>query len=418
MPMTATENNDFDIVIAGAGMVGASLACLLADTSLRIALLDKQVLTEPDTAIGPILDKEKFDPRVSAISQASKSLFEQLGVWEDIVTKRACSYGNMQVWDAQGTGAVHFSATDINRPELGNIVENSVITAALQKKIFQCNRLQVISPFSLETIEDIEIDGKPLLQLGSSDGQSIRASLIVAADGANSRIRQLANFDCSEWDYEHHALVTTVRTEKPHNNTAFQRFLETGPLAFLPLRVAEKDDDQHFCSIVWSMQPEKAKRVMSLNEEEFRAELGAAIEFELGNIESCDKRFAFPLRQRHAINYVKNNIVLVGDAAHTIHPLAGQGVNLGFLDAKVLAEELIRGVEAGRCVSDSTVLLRYQRKRKGHNLSMMWLMEGFKRLFAEQDLTIRWLRNVGMKSVNKLTLVKNQMIRLAMGLDS
>jgi len=418
MPMNATENSEFDIVIAGAGMVGASLACLLASTSLRIALLDKQVITKPNAALDPTLDKEKFDPRVSAITQASKSLFEQLGVWEDIVAKRACSYGDMQVWDAQGTGAIHFSATDINQPELGNIVENSVITTVLQEKIFQSNSLQVISPFSLETIEDVELDGRPLLQLGSSDGQFIRASLVVAADGANSRIRQLANFSCSEWDYEHQALVTTVRTERPHRHTAFQRFLETGPLAFLPLRVAEKDDDQHFCSIVWSMQPEKAEKVMSLNDKEFLAELGAAIEFELGDIESCGKRFAFPLRQRHAIDYVKNNIVLVGDAAHTIHPLAGQGVNLGLLDAKVLAEELIRGIEAGRCVSDSTVLLRYQRKRKGHNLSMMWLMEGFKRLFAEKDLTIRWLRNVGMKSVDKLTPIKNQMIKLAMGLDS
>jgi 2-octaprenylphenol hydroxylase len=416
--MNATENSEFDIVIAGAGMVGASLACLLASTSLRIALLDKQVITKPNAALDPTLDKEKFDPRVSAITQASKSLFEQLGVWEDIVAKRACSYGDMQVWDAQGTGAIHFSATDINQPELGNIVENSVITTVLQEKIFQSNSLQVISPFSLETIEDVELDGRPLLQLGSSDGQFIRASLVVAADGANSRIRQLANFSCSEWDYEHQALVTTVRTERPHRHTAFQRFLETGPLAFLPLRVAEKDDDQHFCSIVWSMQPEKAEKVMSLNDKEFLAELGAAIEFELGDIESCGKRFAFPLRQRHAIDYVKNNIVLVGDAAHTIHPLAGQGVNLGLLDAKVLAEELIRGIEAGRCVSDSTVLLRYQRKRKGHNLSMMWLMEGFKRLFAEKDLTIRWLRNVGMKSVDKLTPIKNQMIKLAMGLDS
>tara|TARA_B110000091_G_C13662852_1_gene410368 strand:- start:302 stop:886 length:585 start_codon:yes stop_codon:yes gene_type:complete len=194
--------------------------------------------------------------------------------------------------------------------------------------------------------------------------------------------------------------------------------METGPLAFLPLRATTQDDAQYFCSIVWSMPPDQAERAMSLSENEFNAELAAALESKLGAIEWSDKRFAFPLRQRHALDYVKKSIVLVGDAAHTIHPLAGQGVNLGLLDAKALAEELQRGVAAGRSVADPTILLRYQRRRKGNNLSMMWLMEGLKRIFAQQDLSIRWLRNIGMNAADKVTPIKNQMIRKAMGLDS
>ena len=416
--MSNAQPKEFDVVIAGAGMVGASLACLLAESSLSIALVDRKRLVQGKDSDSPKLHSDKFDPRVSAISQASQQLFRQLGVWEDMNAVRVCNYNAMQVWDAEGTGSIDFSAEQINQPELGSIVENSIIIAALHKRIAQLENVFPITPFSIESFEQVEREDGLIVKLNADDGQAIRAPLIIAADGANSKLRALANFECREWDYEQHALVTTVRTQLPHNNTALQRFMETGPLAFLPLRSATEDDTQHFCSIVWSMLPDQAERVMSLSEDEFNSELAAALESKLGAIEWSDKRFVFPLRQRHALDYVKESIVLVGDAAHTIHPLAGQGVNLGLLDAKALAEELQRGIEAGRSVADPKVLLRYQRRRKGNNLSMMWLMEGFKRLFGQQDLSIRWLRNIGMNAVDKMTPIKNQLIRKAMGLDS
>jgi 2-octaprenylphenol hydroxylase len=416
--MAVAQLTEFDIVIAGAGMVGASLACLLADTPLRIALIDRLPLTPASGSEEHELSSDKFDPRVSAISQASQQLFRDIGVWDGIAAKRACNYQAMEVWDAEGTGSISFSATQISEPELGSIVENSIITAMLHNRIAQLENVTAISPFSIESFESIEDERGSCIELNASEGQSIRAGLVVAADGANSKLRQLANFECREWDYEQHALVTTVRTEREHLNTARQRFLETGPLAFLPLRVAQHDDDQHFCSIVWSMLPEQAERMQALSEAEFNTELAAALEFKLGAIKWSDKRFVFPLRQRHAIDYVKDNIVLVGDAAHTIHPLAGRGVNLGLLDVRALAEELTGGIQAGRSIADSVVLARYQRRRKGNNLSMMWLMEGFKRLFAQQDLGIRWLRNMGMNAADKMTPVKNQMVRKAMGLDN
>ena len=416
--MSNAQPKEFDVVIAGAGMVGASLACLLAESSLSIALVDRKRLVQGKDSDSPKLHSDKFDPRVSAISQASQQLFRQLGVWEDMSAARVCNYSAMQVWDAEGTGSIDFSAEQINQPELGSIVENSIIIAALHKRIAQLENVFPITPFSIESFEQVEREDGLIVKLNADDGQGICAPLIIAADGANSKLRALANFECREWDYEQHALVTTVRTQLPHNNTALQRFMETGPLAFLPLRSATEDDTQHFCSIVWSMLPDQAERVMSLSEDEFNSELAAALESKLGAIEWSDKRFVFPLRQRHALDYVKEGIVLVGDAAHTIHPLAGQGVNLGLLDAKALAEELQRGIQAGRSVADPKVLLRYQRRRKGNNLSMMWLMEGFKRLFGQQDLSIRWLRNIGMNAVDKMTPIKNQLIRKAMGLDS
>ncbi len=412
--MSAAQNKEFDIVIAGAGMVGASLACLLAESSLRIAVIDRVPLNPALDLESLQLASDKFDPRVSAISQASQQLFRQLGVWEDIAAGRVCNYRDMQVWDAEGTGKISFSASEINQAELGSIVENSIIIGALHNRIAQLENVVSITPFSVTSFAYEHQGDDTVVRLDSSDGSSIRAPLIVAADGANSKLRQLADFECREWDYGQQALVATVRTEQAHGDTALQRFLETGPLAFLPLRVAPSDDDQHYCSIVWSMLPEQAERVMALSEAEFNVELGAAIESRLGKILGSSERFVYPLRQRH----VKDGIVLVGDAAHTIHPLAGQGVNLGLLDAKALAEELRRGIEAGRPIADSTVLLRYQRRRKGNNLSMMWLMEGFKRLFAQQDLGIRWLRNIGMNAADKMTPIKNQMIRKAMGLDS
>lgn len=413
--MSTADSHDFDIVIAGAGMVGASLACLLAESSLRIALIDRQPLSSAEDLP---LASDKFDPRVSAISHASQQLFKELGVWEDIEASRVCNYKDMQVWDAEGTGSISFSAAEINQPELGSIVENSITLKALHARIRQLENVVSVSPFSIESLEYEQGAGEKIVRLNASEGQSLRAPLIIAADGANSMLRQLSNFACREWDYEQQALVTTVRTEKPHCETALQRFLETGPLAFLPLRVTVGSEDQHYCSIVWSMLPEQAARVMALSEAEFNVELGAAIEFRLGKITGSDRRFVFPLKQRHAVDYVKDSVVLVGDAAHTIHPLAGQGVNLGLLDAKALAEELLRGIEAGRSLADPTVLLRYQRRRKGNNLSMMWLMEGFKRLFAQQDLSIRWLRNIGMNAADKMLPIKNQMMRRAMGLDS
>jgi 2-polyprenylphenol 6-hydroxylase len=416
--MPNAQPKEFDVVIAGAGMVGASLACLLAESSLSIALVDRKPLVQGKDSDSPKLHSDKFDPRVSAISQASQQLFRQLGVWEDMNAARVCNYNAMEVWDAEGTGSIDFSAVEINQPELGSIVENSIIIAALHKRLAQLENVFPITPFSIESFEQVEREDGLIVKLNADDGQEIWAPLIIAADGANSKLRALANFECREWDYEQHALVTTVRTQLPHNNTALQRFMETGPLAFLPLRAATEDDTQHFCSIVWSMLPDQAERMMSLSEDEFNSALAAALESKLGAIEWSDKRFVFPLRQRHALDYVKESIVLVGDAAHTIHPLAGQGVNLGLLDAKALAEELQRGIEAGRSVADPKILLRYQRRRKGNNLSMMWLMEGFKRLFGQQDLSIRWLRNIGMNAADKMTPIKNQLIRKAMGLDS
>lgn len=396
-------------------MVGATMACLLAHSGLRLALLD-QTAFDPDA----IVFKHKnlaFDPRVSAITPASQKLFIEIGVWQEVQDMRICNYLGMDIWDADGTGSIQFSASEMNQTSLGAIVENSVILHALYSRISKQESLELLMPFTVAALERTQIDGESCVQLTSTDGARVVTGLLIAADGSNSRVRELANFSCKEWAYGHQALITTVRTELPHSHTALQRFMTTGPLAFLPLCRRTEPEDQHYCSIVWSSVPDKNAYLMALPDEQFRIELAAAIEHRLGKIEWSDKRIAYPLTQRHAVAYVQENIALVGDAAHTIHPLAGQGVNLGLLDVKTLARELINGSAAGRKLTDLMLLKRYQRERRAHNLGMMWLMEGFKHLFAEEALPVRWMRNFGMKNVNNLPLVKNQLARKAMGLD-
>ncbi|MDO9316989.1 MAG: FAD-dependent oxidoreductase [Gammaproteobacteria bacterium] len=422
----SSAESEFDVVIVGSGMVGASLACALADSGLRLAVLDSQPFAAPDAVDGSAADlaDQAFDPRVSAITPASQQFLNEIGVWDAIAVRRCSPYTDMHVWDGDGTGSIHFSATDIHADLLGHIIENSVIVAALQQRLRQSIHesadITLLAPVSLSGLRapTTASQGTPV-QIELADGSRLTTRLLVAADGANSTVRELAGFQTREWDYEHHAIVTTVRTQFPHRQTAIQRFMDKGVLAFLPLRTSLQGgrDDQRHCSIVWSVLPELAQALMALDDAAFARELQAAIENRLGTIESVDKRYSFPLRQRHAHSYVQQGIALIGDAAHTIHPLAGQGVNLGLQDASVLAAEILQALSKGRDFADLRTLRRYQRRRIGHNLGMMCMMEGFKRLFAEQPLAVRWLRNAGMAGLDKTVLIKNHIMRSAMGIE-
>jgi len=408
---------NFDVVIVGGGIVGTTLACLLEKGNLTVALLDAQSFDESRIALHQ--KQPEFDARVSAITPASQSLFAEIGIWQDLCQRRVSPYTDMKVWDSDGTGSIHFSAGDINQAELGFIIENSVLQAALYQKLQSLENLELINPARVSDLNLLQINGQQRVQLRQDNGTKVSSRLIVAADGANSKIRQLANFSTREWDYQHTAIVTSVETELAHQDTALQCFMETGPLAFLPLHQPKQNksnDQQHYSSIVWSTLPEQSKQLMTLSDEQFAGKLAQAMERRLGDVRCLGKRYSFPLRQRHAINYVMDNIVLVGDAAHTIHPLAGQGVNLGLQDVQALAEELLLALAKGRDYADIAVLRRYQRQRIGHNLSMMGLMEGFKHLFAQTALPTRWLRNWGMTKADSITVVKNTLARKAMGI--
>ncbi|MDG1772744.1 MAG: FAD-dependent monooxygenase [Oceanicoccus sp.] len=399
----------YDVIIVGAGIVGGALACALGGSDLKVAVIEAQPLNTDWPEQSEAIDG--FDARVSALTLASKNFLNSMGVWELIAGRRVSPYREMHVWDAEGTGNIHFNAQDVNQPVLGHIVENRITSKALLQKIQQYNNIDFIAPAKLETIQSGDDSSYQLLL---DDGRTLDAALLVAADGANSKVRNLAGMEMREWDYGHDAIVATVKNENSHQQTAWQRFLPEGPLAFLPLSTA--DHHQQYCSIVWSAIPSYAENLMALDDADFSAALGTAFENTLGEVLEVSHRFSFPLRQRHAVDYVKTGLALIGDAAHTIHPLAGQGVNLGLMDALALSEELLRAQQRQLNPGSLAVLERYQRRRKAANLSTMAGMEGFKRLFEQPALPIRWARNVGMRWLNKTPPLKNQLIRQAMGL--
>lgn len=398
----------YDVLIVGGGLAGLGMAAGLADLPVRVGLIEAGALSADWPALGEGVND--YDPRVSALTAASQQWLSALGVWEAIAGTRICSYTDMQVWDAEGTGEVHFQAGDVNADSLGHIVENRLIIAALAERVAEAANIHCLEHSPVAHMS--YAGGAAALEL--EGGKRLEAELLIAADGANSRIRQWAGFRTREWDYGQQAIVTTVKMTDSHAYTAWQRFLPQGPLAFLPLAASDAPD--RYCSIVWSADLGYGAGLMALDDAAFGEALASAFEHRLGSVEAISRRFSFPLRQRHAVDYIKPGLALIGDAAHSIHPLAGQGINLGFKDVAVLQDEIRRALDKGLPLGSEAVLGRYQRRRKGDNLSMMAAMDGFKRLFAQQALPVRWLRNTGMRWVNEIGPLKRQLIRRAMGL--
>ena len=397
---------DYQVIIVGGGMVGSALAAGLANSDISVALIEPNSAQQPPSKISNCIE---FDTRVSAMTAQSEALLEKLGVWALIPEARKAPYQGMTVWDGEGTGEVNFNANELHVPCLGTIIENREIVWALQKIVEQASNITIIRDF-VTHIDNQDEQGLTPVFLASKN--CLKTSLLVGADGALSRIKQWGEFASREWDYQHQAIVATVELEQSHQATAWQRFRQEGPLALLPLAA----NNDKTCSIVWSTNDEECQQLLSLSDDEFCLQLGLAFENRLGKVLSIGSRAAFPLRQRHAKNYVVPGIALVGDAAHTIHPLAGQGVNLGFKDVAALSEELLRAQALGLGLGELTSLQRYQRRRQGDNLLMMGAMEGFKQLFAAEQPIVRLLRNQGMRLFNRAAAVKQHVVMQAMGL--
>lgn len=391
---------EYDLIIVGGSMVGASLACALADTPLRIALLDAH-------RFDPDWPKEGFDLRVSAITRASEAFLKQLHAWPGDLGERISPFREMHVWDATGDGVIHFDSAELGEATLGHIIENRVLMRSLHARLAEANNVEYLAPAPAEgfAIDDQQV------QLKLHDGQVLKANLLVGADGSQSRVRRQAGIRVRGWDYDQAALVTWVKTEQYHRETAWQRFMPDGPLAFLPL-------SDGFSSIVWSTSPAHARQLQEMDEAEFREELAAGFGHTLGAIEQCGPRAVFPLRFFETEAYVRPRLALVGDAAHTIHPLAGQGVNLGFADAQALAAVIRDAHDKHRDTGSISTLRRYERWRRADNRSMLVTMDTFKRLFGSQWGPLRWLRNSGLNLTNRLGPIKQIIMRQAMGSPS
>jgi 2-polyprenylphenol 6-hydroxylase len=385
-----------DVVIIGGGVVGATAACALAMQGLRVTIVEARKLESFDA-------HSDYDLRVSAISPGSELILRALGVWETIESMRAWPYREMHVWDAGGTGEIHFDCYEVNEPRLGYIVENRVIQSALIERMSHMDEVTWRCPAALLGFETTDKGVTVALE----SGQRIKAHLLVGADGQDSRVRRFAGIGFDARDYHQCALVTTVTTELPHADTAWQRFLNDGVLAFLPLAHGR-------CSIVWSTRKERARELAAMPEERFRSALADAFDYKLGRVLACSQNAVFPLRGGQAERYVSPRLALIGDAAHNIHPLAGQGANLGLTDAATLAEVL---TGTPRDIGSMRRLRRYERARRGDNLAMMLAMEGFKSLFGYQAPPLRWLRNAGLNLTNATAPVKRRIMRHAMGLS-
>ncbi|MCW8865748.1 MAG: FAD-dependent monooxygenase [Colwellia sp.] len=401
----------FDLLIVGAGMVGLTLALALRkSTQLSIAIADTLPVTE-------LTDDPEV--RVSAINVASKTIFEHLDVWSTILEKRSQAYQHMHIWDKAGIGKLEFSVDDLNsfpkNDHLGWIIENKIIRNALWEKaqadegisFFTETRLANIASGESEVFAsfDTTADGTPQIP--------IIAKLVVGADGANSWLRKQMDVPMITRDYDHHAIVATVKCSQGHNNTAWQVFLPTGPLAFLPLFPNGGD----ICSIVYSTSPDDAKRLTELSAIDFSKALTAASDGKLGTVELVSDRFTHPLTMRLAQDFVKERMVLIGDAAHTIHPLAGQGVNLGLLDAAALAESLTQLTE-DQDLADPKTLKAFSRYRKSEATEMIAAMEAIKQTFSVQQSGFKLLRGIGMSLLDNLKPAKKLLIEQALGLKS
>lgn len=423
--MGINESKHYDICIVGGGLVGSALALALARLSLpdgsrsplNIALLESRAAKVPSA-------KGVFDTRVLAINERSQNFLNPLLGGENFFelerSGRICPYTTMDVWDTEGSGHVHFDSAELHRDSLGHIVEQSVLMAALQAEINSTANIDYLCPGSLDAISreaglsgpfelmvDTEISGL------TTSRESLSCDLLIGADGSRSRVRDLQGFGYHQQDTGHTAIVATLKTGVPHNFCARQWFSSTGPLAFLPLLGVE--GDQHHVSIVWSQLHERAEQLFSLPEEEFCRQLALASEQSVGSLELVGKRVKAPLKQAHTENYFQPGVALLGDAAHSIHPLAGQGVNLGFADARALADEIGRSLFRGLPINHCQVLQRYQRSRRMENRLTELAMEGFKALFEQQDLPLTLLRNQGMWVFNKAKSLKHLVIKRAMG---
>lgn len=400
-----TEVKEVDIVICGAGLVGLALGAALTESDLRVLILDAQ--SQPQAPVDVQVVRRDFDlvsgfaPRVSALNKNSVAFLKRVGAWQSV--SRSSAFVAMSVKDAEGSGVIEFDADFIGRSELGHIVENQRVISALLIQLAEADQTEIVWNSKLNDMQAEESG----YELTLEDGRRIRCALIVGADGGHSKIRELANLKSVGWSYHQQAVVCNIETQTEHGQVARQWFTERGPLAFLPL------GQTNLCSVVWSV--EDPEDLMAMSAEDFCRELASASEQDLGDILGVDKRFTFPLNQQHSLRYIKPHLALIGDAAHTIHPLAGQGANLGFADAAALASELLQYRFSEQGIGDFEALRRYEKSRQPSNLLMTTAMEAFKRLYSTKNPGINWLRNTGMKLTNDNTYLKTLIARLASG---
>ena len=385
-----------DVAVVGGGMVGAAAALALARAGFATALLEARTPS-------PWHDQDEVDLRVVGLAPSSIALLDDMDVWASIRDRRAAPYAQMHVWDAGSGASIDFEAAATGRAWLGWIVENNLVQWTLWQAL-EAAGVQRLCPAQVTGYQAHE--DRVVLELEA--GESLAARLLVAADGAGSPLRHMAGLQTHGRDYGQRAVVAHVATERAHRHTAWQRFLPGGPLALLPLADGRS-------SIVWSLPESEAQRVLALDDAAFRQELGVASDFRLGRVLSTTRRAAFPLRLQLADGYQAERFVLLGDAAHAVHPLAGQGVNLGLRDVAELRDTLVAAREAGRDIAAPHVLRRYARRRRSADTLDAWSFDALGRIYAWQSPPLVAARALGVRLVDRLAPLKRRLAAHAAG---
>ncbi|MRI33278.1 hypothetical protein EOPP23_09815 [Endozoicomonas sp. OPT23] len=403
----------YEVLIIGGGMVGSAIACALGQQKIRVAVFDR---LQPE-----VFDKSQLpDLRVSALSYASEQFLRNLNAWQHIEQMRTCPYRRMAVWEKlhlpggkeldKRPNQTLFDACEIDHEQLGFIVENRVTQLGLIKSLQQLETVGLYCPATIESMSFSEQNSSITL----SDGRTFTGNLVIGADGANSQVRQQAGIRLDYRDYEQQCMVATVEIEGGVQDITWQAFTETGPESFLPL---PDIDGKSYASVVWYNLPENISRLMKLSDQEFIDELTRTFPIELPGIVKLHERGFFPLARRHALEYHKNGAVLAGDSAHTINPLAGQGVNLGFQDAACLAEILIEAHKAGESLGDSEVLGRYEKARRQGNQLMMSTMDAFYHAFSNDIKPLKMVRNLALGLAGATKPAVKEVMKYAMGIS-
>lgn len=388
----------YEVIVVGGGMSGLSCALGLAQEGFKVAVVEAKKITRNFDVGNPT-------QRVSMINGASQALLKQLGVWQSIFNLRSNNCLGMEVWDQNSSARLGLKAADCSLINLGVIVENDLIVSALYQKL---DELDVCIFEQTNVIEILQLSHYSVIKL--KDGTKLESQLIIGADGANSFIRNSLNFSCKLMAYEHYSIVANVKATELHQNTAYQRFLNNGVLALLPL------SDPYVCSIVYSVASEFLSGIKEMSDVVFGDYLSFISEGVLGKLEVKSSRIIFELMECHASQYYKEGVVLIADAAHTIHPLAGQGINLGFSDVIALIDVLVEAKRLRRNIADISTLAKYENKRRFNNQLMINMMRFLKQLFCNDNVCLIPLRALGMNFINKNTLLKWFFMENAAGL--
>ncbi|SET09193.1 FAD-dependent monooxygenase [Thorsellia anophelis] len=396
--------SDFDITIVGAGMIGLSLAIALANEGFNIAIIDKSFLTQDIYSTA-----EQPDIRVSSLSLGTKDFLAKIHVWEHLEKQRYTPYSKLSTWDAH-LPAVNFDSANLGYQQLGFMVENSILQSTLISLVKQKINITFFEGASVTKISSIDENEVQTIEFDCANSQkkSIYSKLIVGADGAQSSIRRLANIGTIGWQYNQSCMLITVKTNSLEKDITWQQFTPSGPKAYLPLH-------DNWASLIWYDDKVKIKQLMSLSDEQLTNEIKLAFPARIGEIEVIDKAM-FPLTRMHAKTYWKPRIALVGDAAHTINPLAGQGANLGFKDIEYLSNLIVTSHNSGKNWYSNEVLSKYNSKRIKDNLLMQSAMDAIYFSFSNKNRPIKLLRNFLFMAVEHNNLIKNFILKYAIGL--